>query len=124
MRYTLVCFLLFVLACSNDDNDLVALKEQRMAQISENVEPLIVNNSCNGADDCASIAWGAKPCGGPWGYLVYAPSNIDVARLQQLVAEYNQLQAEVNQLTGATSDCAVVVEPELDCLDDLCVAKN
>ena len=115
--------LLLLVACNNDDNDLVALKEQRMAEISENVEPLIVNNSCNGADDCASIAWGAKPCGGPWGYLIYAPSNIDVPRLEQLVAEYNELQAEVNQLTGATSDCSVVIEPELECVENRCAPK-
>ncbi len=120
----LLCFtlLLLLFACSNDDTDLVAIKEQRMAQISENIEALIANNSCNGSDDCASIAWGAKPCGGPWGYLVYAPSNVDVPHLEQLVDEYNQLQDEVNQLTGAASDCAFVTEPELECLDDICVA--
>jgi hypothetical protein len=123
MRYTLICFLLFVFACSNDDNDLVAIKEQRMAEISANVEAVIANKSCNGADDCASIAWGSKPCGGPWGYLVYAPSNVDVPQLEQLVSEYNQLQAEVNQLTGAASDCSVEVEPELECVENRCKAK-
>jgi len=125
MRYTLLCFtlLLFAFTCSNDDYDLVAIKEQRMAEISANVEAVVANKSCNGADDCASIAWGSKPCGGPWSYLVYAPGNVNVTQLEQLVSEYNQLQAEVNQLNGAVSDCAFVTKPELECLDDICVTK-
>ena len=125
MRYTPlgIILLLLLFACNNNDTDLVAVKEQRMAEISENVEAIIANKSCNGADDCASIAWGSKPCGGPWSYLVYAPGNVNVTQLEQLVSEYNQLQAEVNQLNGAVSDCAFVTKPELECLDDICVAK-
>lgn len=125
MRYTLlgIILLLLLFACNNDDTDLVVVKEQRMAEISENVEAIIANKSCNGADDCASIAWGSKPCGGPWSYLVYALGNVNVPQLEQLVSEYNQLQAEVNQLNGAVSDCAFVTKPELECLDDICVAK-
>ena len=124
MRYLLLCLTLVIINCSDDDSQEIEIREERMAQISANVEALIANKSCNGADDCASIAWGAKPCGGPWRYLVYALSNVDVTQLELLVSEYNQLQDEVNQLTGAASDCAFVTEPELECLDDLCVAKE
>lgn len=125
MRYTPLGLILLLLlfACNNNDTDLVAVKEQRMAEISENVEAILANKSCKGADDCASIAWGSKPCGGPWSYLVYAPDNVNVPQLEQLVSEHNQLQAEVNQLNGAASDCAFVTKPELECLDDICVAK-
>jgi hypothetical protein len=125
MRYTLlgIILLLLLFACNNNDTDLVAVKEQQMAEISANVEAIIANKSCGGVDDCASIAWGSKPCGGPWSYLVYAPGNVNVPQLEQLVSEYNQLQAEVNQLTEAVSDCSVVLEPGLECLDDICVAK-
>jgi hypothetical protein len=115
--------MVLLFGCNDDNTDQVAIKEQRMVEISENVEAIIANKSCGGTDDCASIAWGAKPCGGPWSYLVYAPSHVDVPQLEQLVSEYNQLQDEVNQLTGAASDCAFVTEPELECLDDICAAK-
>lgn len=91
-----------------------------MAEISAEVDDLIEDKSCNGADDCASIAWGSKPCGGPWSYLIYAPGNVDVPQLEQLVEEYNQIQEEVNQLTGAVSDCALVPEPEVECADNVC----
>ena len=113
---------LLLINCQDDDHELTQVKEKRMAAISASVEALIANKSCNGQDNCASIAWGAKPCGGPWEYLVYAPSNVDVPELENLVAEYNQLQTEVNQIKGLGSDCSFVDEPELACQDNVCVA--
>ncbi|GJM29950.1 MAG: hypothetical protein DHS20C17_25850 [Cyclobacteriaceae bacterium] len=111
------------MGCVDDDNsEGIAVREKRLAEISAEVEAVIANKSCNGADDCASIAWGSKPCGGPWGYLVYAPSNVEVSRLESLVAEYNSLESELNQLRGSASDCALVEQPELECTDNVCVA--
>lgn len=114
--------LIFIIGCTDDDSELIMVREERMAVISGEVDAVIANKSCNGVDDCASIAWGSKPCGGPWGYLVYAPDNVDVTGLETLVEEYNRLESELNQLTGAGSDCAVVEAPELECADNLCVA--
>ena len=115
---------LLLLSCQDDDGEQIEMREARMAEIEANVEALIANKACNGGDDCAAIAWGSKPCGGPWDYLVYAPSNVDVPQLEQLVEEYNQLQDEVNRLKELGSDCALVEEPELQCSDDLCTIKN
>jgi hypothetical protein len=124
MRYLMLCLLAVLLNCADDDADQITIREQRMAEISANVDALTANKSCNGADDCASIAWGSKPCGGPWSYLVYAPGNVDVPQLEALVAEYNRLDQELNNLKGIGSDCAVVVEPELECIENRCSAKQ
>lgn len=113
---------LLLVNCQDDDGLQVEIREERMAEIASHVEALIANRSCNGVDDCASIAWGSKPCGGPWEYLVYAPSNVDVPQLEQLVAEYNQLQDEVNRLKELGSDCALVQEPSVECVEGLCLA--
>lgn len=118
----LLCSTLLLVCCSEDDSEEISWRAERMVEISSEVDDLIEDKSCNGSDDCASIAWGSKPCGGPWSYLIYAPANVDVPQLEQLVDEYNKLQKEVNQLTGAGSDCAVVEEPELDCADNVCKA--
>lgn len=120
---TLLLPMVLLLSCHDDDGEQIKSIEERMAAISGNVEASIANKSCNGADDCASVAWGSKPCGGPWSYLVYAPSNVDVPQLEALVDEYNQLEAELNQLRGTGSDCALVEAPELECADNVCVAK-
>ena len=116
--------MLLLLSCHDDDGEQqIKSIEEQMASISATVDALIADKSCNGADDCASIAWGSKPCGGPWDYLVYAPSNVDVPQLEALADEYNQLELQLNQYTGAGSDCALVEAPELECADNICVAK-
>lgn len=122
---TLLLLLLFLLFnCQDDIGEEIKSRQARMTEISEMVNDLIEDKSCNGVDDCASIAYGAKPCGGPWGYLVYAPSNVDVAELEQLVEEYNQLEEEINQISGRVSDCGLVEEPDLECADNICAIKN
>ncbi len=76
--------------------------------------------TCSDAEDCAAIALGSKPCGGPWQYLTFSKSSTDVDRLRQLVAEYNQLEKELNLEQGRTSDCAVVIEPQVFCYEEKC----
>ncbi len=124
ISYMLLLPALLLLSCQEDDEEQIEVIERRMAEISANVEALVANKSCNGAGDCASIAWGAKPCGGPWEYIVYAPSNVDVPQLEALVTEYNQLNQDLNQLKGEPSDCELIGEPDLECADNLCAIKN
>ena len=116
-----VIFLAIMVACDSNNNDDLADKQKRLAELQTSIDSLIADKSCNGVGDCATIAFGSKPCGGPWSYLVYAPSTVDEAILQQMVGEYNQLQAEINVLTKAVSDCALVGEPDLGCEDSECV---
>ena len=71
--------------------------------------------------DCAYIAFGSKPCGGPWSYLVYSIS-IDVDLLKSKVKQYNKMEDEYNRKHGIASDCAIVLPPtSLNCVNDKCV---
>jgi hypothetical protein len=125
MQYPILCLALLLISCSDDDgNDEIIIREKRIAEISTEVDEMIADKSCNGIDDCASIGWGAKPCGGPWSYLVYAPSNVDVPQLEALTEEYNRLEQEINQIKGLASDCAFVTAPELECVGNVCKAKE
>ena len=119
--YIFLVGLLFV-GC-NDDDDSLLDKQQRLAALQTSIDSLIADKSCNGAGDCASMAFGDKPCGGPRSYLIYAPSNVDETELTRLVNEYNQLDEEINILTNALSDCAMVGPPILGCTDDVCAAQ-
>ena len=83
---------------------------------------LIDEPRCSQAADCASIAFGGKPCGGPWTYLVYSTTGTDVSALEALVNEYNKFNAAVNERHGVVSDCMLVTEPRVDCVKGLCVA--
>lgn len=76
-----------------------------------------------GCDDsgCGFIAFGVKPCGGPWEYLIY-PNQIDVEQLTTWVNEYNALNELWNIQTNAVSDCAMVMPPNaLTCTNGACV---
>jgi len=60
---------------------------------------------------CAAIALGAKPCGGPSRYVVYSRQVSDEARLRMLAQRYTELEREWNAATDAISDCSLVVAP-------------
>ena len=74
--------------------------------------------------ECKVIAFGSKPCGGPWSYLVYSTS-IDEERLEALVESYNIYEQDYNMACDVASDCMFVTEPtELTCEDGKCVIVN
>lgn len=73
---------------------------------------------------CKTIAFGSKPCGGPWRFLVYSSEYTDEARLTQLVTTYNELQDRLNRERGVMSDCSIAVEPAVELRDGLCTASR
>lgn len=64
--------------------------------------------------DCVAIAFGAKPCGGPWKYLV-VPQRDGTGALIEKVQVYNALEDEINKSFNRESDCLFVEEPEVEC---------
>lgn len=72
---------------------------------------------------CRLIAFGAKPCGGPWRYLVYSVEATDSVRLADLVDEYNQAEAKLNREQGRVSDCSVARRPALVLEGGQCSAR-
>lgn len=101
-------------------NELEALKKE----IEATVETMIETTECEGANSCNAIAFGSKPCGGPWEYLI-VPSSVDYGNLLiDKVEAYNNLEKEINEQFGLSSDCMFVEEPEVICKDGKCQAKN
>lgn len=78
----------------------------------------------NEPSQCKLIPFGSKPCGGPWGYLVYSTLKTDESRLKQLVSDFNQLQKKINEAGKILSDCALAPQPKLEFADRLCAAKR
>jgi len=79
------------------------------------------------ADDisfCNQVAFGSKPCGGPWKFLVYSKMESDEDELLRLVNNYNELESQLNVVEGRSSDCSVVQKAELDHINGRCVAKQ
>ncbi|VXB17898.1 conserved hypothetical protein [Flavobacterium sp. 9AF] len=80
----------------------------------------IASFSCNENIGCSSIAFGSKPCGGPWEYLAHS-NAVDIVYLTNLVTNYNALEASYNDAFEIVSDCAVVNPPStINCIDGVC----
>jgi hypothetical protein len=77
--------------------------------------------TCTITAQCRTIPFGAKPCGGPWSYLVYSVATTDSAQLAVAVDRYTAREHELNRLEERVSDCSLVTEPEVMCADGQCV---
>ena len=114
---------LYAVGCSleestkNQDSDLKAL-----TNLGNEINVLVESSVCTDETECAFIAFGTKPCGGPWGYLVYS-NSIDTDELIDKVERFNQMQNTYNLRYNITSDCSVVLPPDaLICEDNKCKA--
>ncbi len=76
--------------------------------------------SCTDNNQCATIAVGNKPCGGPTHYLAYSSQSTDVDVLSSLVTQFNAAQREENMRLGHISNCMVVSEPAVVCVQSQC----
>lgn len=124
MRTLIYSFLILILSinCSNNENTLQEDKLELEALANE-ITSLADNSVCNQNNECKYVAFGSKPCGGPWSYLVYSTS-IDTVLLLEKVDYYNQLEKAYNVKWEIISDCSVATPPiSLECLDEKCIAN-
>ncbi len=119
-----LCFLLAILFCLGCDDDKDGITQAgelaRLAEMEQDVLDFIGEPLCSDLAECRFIAFGDKPCGGPWSYLIYSTSNVDSVALRELVTEYNRYNGEINQRYNLMSDCSVPNPPSLGCLGGRC----
>jgi len=104
-----------------DDEDQDRALLQRMRA---DIEFFVGVPACADSGDCAFVAFGDKPCGGPWRYLVYSKASVDSALLAQKIEAYNQFEDACNRKYGWMSDCSTPPLPRLDCVKGVCVDLN
>ena len=119
IRFLLLAMLLQSFQC-NEEETVTSITPQQLVQKKQEILNYINSFSCAEASGCNSIAFGAKPCGGPREFLVY-PNTVNQATLENLVNEYYEMDNEYNIQTGAVSDCIVVGPPRtIDCVNGVC----
>ena len=96
--------------------------DSELQSIEASIVELVGEAPAEQASSCKTIAFGSKPCGGPWSYLIYSSEYTDEDVLVKLVSRYNELQAKINRETGMMSDCAIAIEPDLELRDGFCQA--
>jgi hypothetical protein len=110
-------------ACNSDSNGQPydeAEDRARLQEMEAEIDTLIGDAKCKKDEDCLAIAFGAKPCGGPWTYKVYSVTSVDTLELARLVADYNKFNEVLNQRYGWMSDCTVVSRPRVGMIDERC----
>ena len=115
-------FLVFGLSACEEPSSTVT--EADLAAKEAEIRDMIGDATCASAEACSSIAFGAKPCGGPWEYLIYCADSVDEEALQASVDAYFALNDQYNIEQGMASDCSEALEPTLDWVDGVCVAAS
>ena len=98
----------------------IALTEQEnehrvLMGMYNDISNLAYGISCVDASDWKLVAYGAKACGGPQGFLPYS-TTIDTVAFLQKVEVYTNAEKAFNKKWNVVSDCAVVTKPKsIDC---------
>lgn len=92
-------------SCSSDDEQTKDLEAQlnELIALSESV-------TCNNDTEWRFAGIGAKPCGGPSGYIAYS-TQIDTIDFLNRLEEYNEAVRQRNEQEGLISDCAIEPTP-------------
>ena len=120
--YLLIYFLATVSSCGDDFNESDDLA--RLAALKTEVLLLVGEAECSDIGECRSFPLGAKPCGGPWEYLIYSITDSDTLKIKEKAEEYNEWNRVLNSRYGYESDCGMTEEPQLLCLSGKCVDRN
>jgi hypothetical protein len=95
-------------------------KQVQLTQEKQIILDYIASFECDASIGCDFLAFGSKPCGGPWGYLVFS-NAVDITYLTNKINNYNELEHQYNIETGAISDCMAVSPPEeVGCVNGVC----
>jgi hypothetical protein len=106
--------------CSDDNDSSGTVTSAQLETKKQEIQNYINSFSCSDNNGCSYIAFGSKPCGGPWSYLVFS-NSVDLAKLQDMVKDYNEMNRIHNIQNNAVSDCMFVSPPtEIKCVNGVC----
>lgn len=96
------------------------LDEPRVETLRAEIDAIIATGTCSLDADCEVAALG-NFCGPVGEYLPYAPATVDLAALNDRIAEYNALQQFVRPSNVVCADSLLAV-PTPRCENTVCVA--
>ena len=88
-------------------------QSQSLDSLRATVLQLIGEPTATSIVQCRLTAFGAKPCGGPRGYIVYSMEATDSVDLARAVEMFTIEDARLNRLLDLASDCALVAQPQI-----------
>ncbi len=98
--------------------------KDEMEMLDKEIHNILGNTqSCESDNQCQTIGYGDKPCGGFRSYLSYSTQVTDKARLDALVEHYNKLDRMLNQQNNMMGTCEAAVPPSLSCQNSVCTVR-
>ena len=108
---------------TTDDQQTEEGDRVQLAEMRREIDALVGDAAGASIEDCRYASLGAKPCGGPWEYVIYSASSTDSTALAERLTAYNTFEAEMNERYEYASDCSVPNVPVLAYRDGRCVAE-
>lgn len=93
--------------------DLAALRE--LQKVYRDALKATIKLDCRAQSDCVAVAFGAKACGGPEGYLVASRTASDMQNVNEKSRKEIEVSEKINVLAGLASNCAFQMPPALVC---------
>jgi hypothetical protein len=125
MRQLSLILLLACAACSSAGPPPVvaAPGAAASAELRARIDAEVGSAACDGPQDCHSMPIGAKPCGGPDGFLAWSSKNTDETRLRALVERHAAVRKEGNLRSGVASTCQIETNPGATCQAARCTLR-
>lgn len=120
-----LCGLSLLFLAGSASADSVIIKTNPVGDkktLADSISFMAKDLSCAQNEDCKSIGFGDKPCGGFQTYKIYSTKNMDQTEFTRLVKEYNDWEKEENKESGMASTCEMLLEPAVACVQGLCAA--
>ena len=106
--------------CTDLNEQSVDITAAQLDAKKQEIQNYINSFSCSESAGCSFIAFGAKPCGGPYTYLLFS-NSVNLTKLKEMVANYNEMNRLYNIQTNAISDCMYALPPtEVKCVNGVC----
>ena len=123
---SLIALLALTQSCTQANNDEAAqkAKSSQPQDLYSQIQETISVEGCSSNADCALLAVGNKPCGGPEAYLAYSKNNTDVAKLENLGQQYSEQRKKYNQENQVMGTCVVTPKPGVSCVRNQCLTNS
>lgn len=115
-------FIFMYASCSElspfpSDTDIEDMNIEEVAILIDNY---VGNANAEQLSQCDIVPIGAKPCGGPWGYLVFSTQNSNKSVLINYANRYTELDSIRNIEEDRGSTCDITPVPDLTLQNGAC----
>ena len=105
------------------DEKSVAIADETLARLRNDVTALVGAAKCANLVNCRVAALGIDACGGPLEYVAYSWLSTEKVALETKIAEYNFVQEDAQKKNPAVGACVTKPEPVTICVNRRCVVK-